>query len=86
MASCGEAGVKFKFMVSRAYHDALFMARITPTAMLFIPCREGISHRPDEYAAPDDIARGIHVLALTLAKLSQAEDRAPKDDPLLLDE
>ncbi len=87
VASCGEAGVKFKFMVSRAYHDALFMARITPTAMLFIPCRQGVSHRPDEYAAPEDIARGVHVLALTLAKLSLAEDKAvPKDDPVLLDE
>jgi ureidoglycolate amidohydrolase len=39
-------------MVSRAYHDSLFMARIAPIAMIFIPCRNGVSHRPDEYAAP----------------------------------
>ena len=44
-------------MVSRAYHDSLFMARIAPVAMLFIPCRNGYSHRPDEYADPEDIAR-----------------------------
>lgn len=56
-------------MISRAYHDALFMARICPTVMIFIPCREGISHRPDEYATPDDIARGVEVLAHTLARL-----------------
>ncbi|WP_036200251.1 M20 family metallo-hydrolase [Meiothermus ruber] len=87
VASCSEAGVRFKLMVSRAYHDSLFMARIAPTAMLFIPCREGISHRPDEYAAPDDIARGVYVLALTLAKLSLAEEKTvAKDDPVLLDE
>lgn len=87
VASCSEAGVRFKLMVSRAYHDSLFIARIAPTAMLFIPCREGISHRPDEYAAPDDIARGVYVLALTLAKLSLAEEKTvAKDDPVLLDE
>ena len=60
-------------MVSRAYHDSLFMARIAPIAMLFIPCRGGVSHRPDEYAAPQDIERGVGVLARTLAMLSQAD-------------
>ena len=57
-------------MVSRAYHDSLFMARICPVAMIFIPCKGGVSHRPDEYAAPEDIARGIAVLAQTLLTLS----------------
>jgi acetylornithine deacetylase/succinyl-diaminopimelate desuccinylase-like protein len=38
--------------------------------MLFIPCRNGYSHRPDEYAAPEDIARGALVLAESLAKVS----------------
>ncbi len=85
VAACGDAGVKFKLMVSRAYHDALFMARVAPTAMLFIPCREGVSHRPDEYASPEDIARGTYVLALTLAKLSLSEDKnSAKEDPLTL--
>ena len=37
-------------MVSRAYHDSLFVSRIAPVAMLFVPCRNGYSHRPDEYA------------------------------------
>jgi N-carbamoyl-L-amino-acid hydrolase len=57
-------------MVSRAYHDSLFIGRIAPVAMLFIPCRKGYSHRPDEYASPEDIARGTLVLAETLATLS----------------
>jgi ureidoglycolate amidohydrolase len=57
-------------MVSRAYHDSLFMSRIAPVAMLFIPCRNGYSHRPDEYASPDDIARGVLVLAEALAALA----------------
>jgi N-carbamoyl-L-amino-acid hydrolase len=57
-------------MVSRAYHDSLFMSRIAPVAMLFIPCRNGYSHRPDEFASPEDIARGVLVLAETLAALT----------------
>jgi len=64
------AGKSCKRMVSRAYHDSLFMARITPVAMLFIPCRGGVSHRPDEYASPEWIGAGVHVLARTLAALS----------------
>ncbi len=69
--ACRKRSVKFLPMVSRAYHDSLFMSRIAPTAMLFIPCRNGYSHRPDEYAAPEDIARGTLVLAETLAELSR---------------
>ena len=68
--SAAEAGKKSKRMVSRAYHDSLFMARIAPIAMLFIPCRGGVSHRPDEYASPEWIASGVDVLARTLARLS----------------
>jgi N-carbamoyl-L-amino-acid hydrolase len=69
--SCRKHEQKFIPMVSRAYHDSLFMARIAPIAMLFIPCRNGYSHRPDEYASPEDIARGTLVLAETLARLSE---------------
>jgi len=68
--SCHAHNIQSLPMVSRAYHDSLFMSRIAPTAMLFIPCRNGWSHRPDEYASPEDIARGTLVLAETLARLS----------------
>jgi len=68
--ACREHGFPFLEMVSRAYHDSLFVSRIAPTGMLFIPCRNGYSHRPDEYAAPEDIARGALVLAEALTKLS----------------
>jgi ureidoglycolate amidohydrolase len=63
-------GIAAKHMVSRAYHDSLFMARVAPIAMIFIPCRGGVSHRPDEYAAPADIASGTRVLASALGKLA----------------
>ena len=68
--SCTKHELAFIPMVSRAYHDSLFMSRIAPVAMLFIPCRNGYSHRPDEYASPDDIARGVLVLTETLATLA----------------
>jgi len=68
--SCRKHGLTFLNMVSRAYHDSLFMSQIAPVGMLFIPCRNGYSHRPDEYAAPEDIARGTLVLAETLASLA----------------
>jgi ureidoglycolate amidohydrolase len=68
--SCRQHGFQFLEMVSRAYHDSLFISRIAPTGMLFIPCRNGYSHRPDEYASQEDFARGALVLAETLAKLS----------------
>ena len=67
---CEKHSCPFLPMTSRAYHDSLFMSRIAPTAMLFIPCRNGYSHRPDEYASPDDIARGTLVLAEALATLA----------------
>ena len=38
--------------------------------MIFIPCRNGWSHRPDEFSSPGDIERGVKALALTLAKLA----------------
>jgi ureidoglycolate amidohydrolase len=66
-----ENGLRYKQMVSRAYHDSLFMARVAPVGMVFIPCRGGVSHRPDEYSAPEEIETGARVLASTLAKLSQ---------------
>ena len=69
-ASAIGAGKSYKRMVSRAYHDSSFMARIAPVAMLFIPCRGGVSHRPDEYASPEWIGSGVHVLARTLARLA----------------
>ena len=68
--SCRKHGLTFLNMVSRAYHDSLFMSGIAPAGMLFIPCRNGYSHRPDEYASPEDIARGTLILAETLRSLA----------------
>lgn len=69
-AVCQSESISCKRMVARAYHDTNFIAPIAPVAMLFIPCRNGVSHRPDEYSTPAAIALGTRVLALTLAKLA----------------
>ena len=69
-AICKAEGASYKKMVSRAYHDSTFMATVAPIAMIFIPCRNGVSHRPDEYSTPESIALGTRVLALALAKLA----------------
>ena len=68
--ACRAEGCSAVPMISRAYHDSLFMARIAPVSMLFVPCKDGVSHRPDEYSRPEDIANGVRVLARTLAQLA----------------
>jgi N-carbamoyl-L-amino-acid hydrolase len=70
VATCGAQGVSCKKMISRAYHDSLFMAGICPTTMIFIPCRKGYSHRPDEYSSPAQIGKGVRVLAGILARFA----------------
>lgn len=67
-ASAKTGGYSCQRMISRAYHDSLFMARIAPTVMIFIPCRNGWSHRPDEFSSPEQIHKGVAVLAGTLAR------------------
>ena len=57
-------------MVSRAYHDCVFMARVCPAAMIFVPSAGGISHRPDEYTSALQIAQGARVLAGALHRLA----------------
>jgi len=69
-AAASSSGVAHRKMVSRAYHDSLFLSRVAPTAMLFIPCRGGVSHRPDEYSSPEAIATGTQVLAEAMRALS----------------
>lgn len=65
---CRELGYSFLHMHSGAGHDAMHMAKIAPTTMLFIPCRGGISHNPAEFASMEDICRGITVLAHILQR------------------
>lgn len=58
-------------LISGAFHDALSLAHHCPTAMLFAPSRDGISHHPDEFSSPDDLFRCTQVLAASIVELSE---------------
>jgi N-carbamoyl-L-amino-acid hydrolase len=55
-------GYSTRDIVSGAGHDAAYIARVAPTAMVFVPCRDGISHNETEYSSPEQCARGAQVL------------------------
>ena len=71
------AGACYKQAALARNHDQPRLSRlavyvaIAPTAMIFIPCRGGVSHRPDEFASEGDIARGALILAHALARLAE---------------
>ena len=65
---CRTQKISCRRMISRAYHDSLFMAQVCPTTMIFIPSYKGYSHRPDEYSSPQQIEKGVAILAATLAQ------------------
>ena len=60
-------------MPSGAGHDAQDMTKITPTAMVFVPSVDGISHSPKEYTSPQDMANGATVLYHTILKIDTAK-------------
>ena len=49
-------------IVSGAGHDAVYMSMLAPTGMIFIPCKDGISHNEIEYSAPEQVTAGANVL------------------------
>ena len=57
-------------MVSGAYHDSMVLGSKVPIGMIFVPSIGGLSHHPDEYTAPEDLDRGVAVLAGTLERLA----------------
>ncbi len=59
-------------IVSGAGHDAVYMARVAPTAMIFVPCVDGISHNEVEDAKPDDLAAGCNVLLHAILDAAKA--------------
>jgi N-carbamoyl-L-amino-acid hydrolase len=67
-----EQGFPATELVSGAFHDALFIANVSPAGMVFVRCRDGISHNPAEFAAPEDVAAGANVLLSALLRLAEA--------------
>jgi N-carbamoyl-L-amino-acid hydrolase len=60
--AAGACGFKVRDMVSGAGHDAAYVARVAPTAMIFVPCRGGISHNEAEFSSEEQCAAGAQVL------------------------
>ena len=60
-----------KIMVSGAGHDSVYVSRVAPTSMIFIPCKDGISHNEAEDALPADLAAGCNVLFQAICKMAQ---------------
>ena len=71
-ASIRAAGISPLALISGAGHDGIILSQLTPVAMLFVRCRDGLSHHPDEYAAPADIAKALQVLCDFLRRLAAA--------------
>jgi N-carbamoyl-L-amino-acid hydrolase len=73
-ASAADAGLKTFDLPSGAGHDAQNVAHFAPMGMIFVPSRNGISHSPLEYTAPDQAANGAEVLYRTILRLDAALD------------
>ena len=65
-AATGEPGTT---MISGAAHDTMCVADRAPTAMLFVPCKDGLSHTPVEDAKPEDAAVGVEVILGAISSL-----------------
>jgi len=70
-ASAQQLGLRHRSMASGAGHDAAFVARVAPSAMLFVPCREGRSHCPQEWTDSAELAAGAAVMLAAVQRLDR---------------
>ncbi len=68
-----EGGFSWREMISGPGHDSCYTARVVPTAMIFVPCRDGLSHNEEEWAEPEHMAAGCQVLLQAALELAKAE-------------
>jgi len=61
-SAVAELGYSNKEMVSGAGHDSVYISRVAPTSMIFVPCEKGLSHNEAENAEPEDLEAGANVL------------------------
>ncbi len=69
-SATAELGYSNLEMVSGAGHDSLYVAKVAPTSMIFVPCKDGISHNEAEDAKPDDLEAGCNVLLHAMLKMA----------------
>jgi hydantoinase/carbamoylase family amidase len=68
--ACADTDEPYVDVISGAYHDAMLLGAQVPMGMIFVPSVGGISHSPLEFTAPEDVDRGVRVLAATLRRLA----------------
>ena len=71
--AASDLGISNMRLPSGASHDAMYMARVCPTGMIFVPCEKGVSHNEAENAKPEDLAAGARVLTAALLELANRE-------------
>lgn len=64
----GADGRLVRDVVSGAGHDSVYASRVCPTTMIFVPCRDGVSHNPAEYTGAEDCSIGAEVLMHSVLK------------------
>ncbi len=74
--SAAHLGLSSRRLPSGAGHDAQMLARVCPTAMVFVPSVGGVSHNPAEHTEPDDIEAGANVLLSTVLRLAGTGDNS----------
>ena len=57
------------FMDSGAGHDTAHLSKVSPASMIFIPCKDGLSHCPEEYAEIQDIKKGSEVIQQSILSI-----------------
>ncbi|GAK08452.1 Zn-dependent hydrolase [Geomicrobium sp. JCM 19038] len=67
-SACEEIDIHYENMPSGAGHDAMNMAKLWPTGMIFVPCKNGVSHDPTEYSTVEQIAAGTNVLITAIRR------------------
>jgi beta-ureidopropionase / N-carbamoyl-L-amino-acid hydrolase len=79
-------GLPHREMVSGAGHDAIYIARVAPTSMIFVPCKDGISHNEIEDARPEHLEAGTNVLlhailARAIGPRTSSDSSGPTNGP-----
>lgn len=68
-AAATDRGLRYRVLTSGASHDAQMVNRLVPTAMIFVPSRHGLSHVPEEWTEPAQLAAGADLLLAALLRL-----------------
>ena len=74
--NCEKLGLRYRKMVSGAFHDAMIFADFTETGLIFVPSKDGISHTPEEWTDYAQLQKGIEVAFETIVQLTEAKEKS----------